>query len=360
MKLTPEKILRESIPPLTELFKIIGSKRAKSIEYEDRTKEIRLEKLSKILGFECKHCLKIELETFINNPKILEKIKKTKIFDWRILPNKKNFYKKRARQKTVKEALLWIKKQNITSKNYGPLHIFPYHKIAYSGIIVITKNQIVGEIISGDLWQLIYGTQNHKPTYFIYNFKKWYFSQNIPLIEKNRVMRIIQRLQANSISKRNLLKKSHIKFNQKKYIEGYFEFRIYTNNKFILNDYDREIKKVFTYTQIPKEKSIYLSGTSASPGVAIGKKRTIKDPSKDSINKNDILVCPLMTLKHLPFLRKAAGVITKNGNCLSHMSIIARELKKPYIICPEIEKSKIKNGVTIKLNANNGLIKVSL
>lgn len=75
------------------------------------------------------------------------------------------------------------------------------------------------------------------------------------------------------------------------------------------------------------------------------------------IKKDFILVTPMTTLNFLPFLKKAAAIVTDEGGVTCHAAIISRELGIPCIIGTKIATQILKDGDLVEVNANHGWVR---
>lgn len=102
-----------------------------------------------------------------------------------------------------------------------------------------------------------------------------------------------------------------------------------------------------------------IRGQSAYPGVVRGIARLIKNSGQaDHINEGDILITYMTTPDFVPLLKKVGAIVTDEGGITCHAAIVARELKKPCVIGTKHAMSVIKDGDTIEVDANTGIIKV--
>ena len=92
-------------------------------------------------------------------------------------------------------------------------------------------------------------------------------------------------------------------------------------------------------------------------GIATG---TVKIVGPDEIDKDfpvgSILVCEVTTPDYVPLMQKAAAIVTDQGGILSHAAIVARELKVPCIVGTNDATSKLKNGASITVDADKGIV----
>ncbi len=100
-----------------------------------------------------------------------------------------------------------------------------------------------------------------------------------------------------------------------------------------------------------------IKGIGVSGGVVKGKIVILKELKKElNFEEGDILVTKNTTPSWMPLLKKAGGIITENGGMLSHSAIVARELGLPAIVGIEDIFKKIKDGIFVKLDGENGEI----
>lgn len=344
--------LDKLIPPLTTWMKLI-KKNTEDFILEDRTKYDRLEILSSLTGIKCNIPIyKLKTTDILLNKNVP---KFNGRCGWRLIPIKNNFPKLRTRGKSMVANKNWLKQEKIDPKIYPQVEIIPQHKqIINSGIFVIDKNKIFGEIVPGDLWQLIYGTvPTNLSIHFLYDFKKWTFSIKNKGVEKIIKTLVKQLKIENTKIKKEIKTRLNGQLNSVNYIKGYYEFRAW-KDKTLLVDYDRILYKLFNKHLLPNK--LYLKGMCISPGKAKGEIKIINNPTKQTVTEKDIIVCPIITVDYIPLIKKCAGVIIKQGGMLSHASIVLREIKKPCLaISDEIIKT-LKNKKIVTLNANNGQI----
>jgi len=100
-----------------------------------------------------------------------------------------------------------------------------------------------------------------------------------------------------------------------------------------------------------------LWGVCGSAGETEGIARVcfVYDDLKN-IRPGEILVCPSTNSSWTPIFNSISGVITDAGGTLSHAAIIGREYNLPTIINTREGTSKIKTGMRIRINANEGAI----
>jgi pyruvate,water dikinase len=102
-----------------------------------------------------------------------------------------------------------------------------------------------------------------------------------------------------------------------------------------------------------------MKGIAGSPGQVTGVARVIRDPQEfEQLQKGEILVAPLTNPVWTPLFAIASGVITEVGGILSHGAIVAREYGIPAVMSIPNATDKIKNGQTITVDGNRGIVKV--
>lgn len=119
----------------------------------------------------------------------------------------------------------------------------------------------------------------------------------------------------------------------------------------------KEFLKKVSYVDIKDVKEI--RGMVASVGKVTGIVKIIM--SSKNINKiksGDILVAPMTRPEHLQGMKKAGAIVTDDGGITSHAAIIARELKIPCIIGTKIATKVLKDGDTIEVDGDRGIVKI--
>ncbi|MFA5406409.1 MAG: phosphoenolpyruvate synthase [Candidatus Nanoarchaeia archaeon] len=100
-----------------------------------------------------------------------------------------------------------------------------------------------------------------------------------------------------------------------------------------------------------------VKGLNASPGKASGKVVIIHDSSElDKIKKGDIMVTEMTNPDMVPAMERAGAIITNEGGLTSHAAIVSRELGVPCIVGTGDATTKLKDGMIITVDANNGLV----
>lgn len=84
----------------------------------------------------------------------------------------------------------------------------------------------------------------------------------------------------------------------------------------------------------------------------------VKDVAKDHFTEGTILVTSMTRPEFVPLMRKAVAIITDEGGITCHAAIVSRELNIPCIIGTKHATKILKNGSTIHLDVNKGIITV--
>ena len=103
-----------------------------------------------------------------------------------------------------------------------------------------------------------------------------------------------------------------------------------------------------------------FKGTTASPGKVIGKVKVCfsSDDAIKKVEKGDILVASMTLPDYVPAMKKAAAIVTDEGGVTCHAAIVSREMKIPCVIGTGIATKVLKDGDTIEVNANHGIVSV--
>ena len=106
-----------------------------------------------------------------------------------------------------------------------------------------------------------------------------------------------------------------------------------------------------TQSQIRRDMETVATGKSASPGYAIGIIVPYQVGSKPSEMPKEpfILYSRMTTPEMLPWMVKAAGLVTQVGGITCHAAIVARELRIPCVVA--IGEVTIPSGTRAWLDA---------
>jgi len=104
-------------------------------------------------------------------------------------------------------------------------------------------------------------------------------------------------------------------------------------------------------------KTSFLIGSPASPGIASGPVNIIYSPQEiDKIKNGEILVAPQTNPDYVPAMKKAAAIITERGGRTSHAAIVSRELGIPAVVGVNQATKKLKQQMIVTVNGATGEI----
>jgi len=102
---------------------------------------------------------------------------------------------------------------------------------------------------------------------------------------------------------------------------------------------------------------VILKGLAASPGIASGKIKIIRDlKDLSKIIKGDILVTSMTNPDMVVTMQKAAAIVTDEGGLTAHASIVSREMGIPAVVGTQEATTKLKDGEIITVNGFTGNI----
>lgn len=102
---------------------------------------------------------------------------------------------------------------------------------------------------------------------------------------------------------------------------------------------------------------IVLSGLAASPGIASGEVKIVRElKDLQKIKGGDILVTEMTNPDMVVTMQKSAGIITDEGGLTAHAAIVSREMGIPCIVGTRDATAKLKDGEIITLDAYSGKI----
>ncbi|OGH74158.1 MAG: hypothetical protein A3G00_03010 [Candidatus Magasanikbacteria bacterium RIFCSPLOWO2_12_FULL_43_12] len=357
-----KEVTNNQMPSFTEWFDKIGYQDTEKFRLEDNTKRDRLEILYQIAGLPYDRPERLTVRDIVDNTPAFQDVVRRKgdqLCALRLVPTKPELPKLRQRGLTLNEYLAgWFRELKINPDDYK-VEVVPHNdQTLYSLIFVITKNDIFGEAYAGPLWDLSTGLHEKNSIPFIFSSGVLKI-ENIDEAMRQIIAKAVNLLQMDDSGRREILHQQiNAEFDSANRLIGYFESVVWPNQEIFLVDYNRLIPDLFSELNFNQTKDGDLSGLCASPGQAVGKIKIITNPNNQDIEQNEILVCPMTTINYLPLMRKAAGIITEQGNILSHAAIISRELKKPCLVGVKNAMKLLKDGQEVELDANNGIVKI--
>ena len=115
---------------------------------------------------------------------------------------------------------------------------------------------------------------------------------------------------------------------------------------------DTKVEKV----EQEKELKMLVRGLPASPGIASGKVKNIKDISEISrVEEGDVLL-PMTNPDMVPAMRRASAVVTDEGGRTCHAAIVSRELGIPCIVGAKDASQVLKEDMEITVDATRGVV----
>jgi len=119
------------------------------------------------------------------------------------------------------------------------------------------------------------------------------------------------------------------------------------------------------YEKIRKEESEEFgeinefSGIIASKGIVKGTVKIVFSKSDlKKIHKGDILVAQQTIPSFVSSMEHASAIVTDLGGITSHAAIVSREFQIPCIVGTKIATKVLKDGMTIEVDADKGVVKV--
>ncbi|MEO6536240.1 MAG: PEP-utilizing enzyme [Candidatus Paceibacterota bacterium] len=76
------------------------------------------------------------------------------------------------------------------------------------------------------------------------------------------------------------------------------------------------------------------------------------------MKEGQILVAPTTAPEHMDAIRKSAAMVVDVGGLLSHTAIVSRELNIPSIVGTQFASKVLKNGDTVEVDADAGIIRI--
>ncbi len=103
----------------------------------------------------------------------------------------------------------------------------------------------------------------------------------------------------------------------------------------------------------------FLKGSVGCKGNVKGIVRVIFSKTQlADFKEGEILVTEMTSPDYIPYMKKAAGIITDEGGVNCHASIVARELKKPCIIGTRNATAVLKEGDFVEVDAEKGIVRI--
>jgi pyruvate,water dikinase len=98
-----------------------------------------------------------------------------------------------------------------------------------------------------------------------------------------------------------------------------------------------------------------LKGLPASPGVATGPVKIIKNPSQlYKIKEGDVMVTKMTDPDYVPAMKRASAIVTDEGGVTSHAAIVSRELGTVCVVGTGNATAILKDGQIITIDGKRG------
>jgi len=341
---------------LSEWFAKMNHARKEELRIEDNEKRERLRVLKDLIGirydkphqFSCVDMVHstVEFRNFLSEHG-------HELCALRLIPLKQELPKLRMRGKSVKDVMQWFAEQNVNPADYRADFVPHAEKSTWATIFVVNKKGIFGEIIWGGHHQLTQGFYEQKPMVFSYDFERWTMQ---PHREDalDYVKEIVSQIWVDK-DKQPKVKEIGGRFHQN-YLAGYFETVASEEFGTWYCDYSPLLGELFENVSVfNAQNTEELHGRGCSNGKARGKVRIVHDLNTE-FQDGDILVCAMTTPELVPYMQKAAAIVTDLGGILCHAAIISRELGKPCVVGTEKATKSLKDGDIVEVNADNGVV----
>jgi pyruvate,water dikinase len=106
----------------------------------------------------------------------------------------------------------------------------------------------------------------------------------------------------------------------------------------------------------PEPKEL-VRGLGASPGRAVGHVRVLRSPAEgDRLEAGDILVAEMTSPDWVPFMRRAAAIVTDSGGMTSHAAIVSRELGLPCIVGARRATTTLTDDLLVTVDGTTGAV----
>lgn len=123
----------------------------------------------------------------------------------------------------------------------------------------------------------------------------------------------------------------------------------------------KNIAKTFKVNEVEAnvDNTNIIYGVSANYGVVTGIVKVLIDYSDiQKVENGDIIVATTTAPNFIEAMEKASGFITDEGGITCHAAIVSREFNLPCIVGTKNATEKLKDGMTVCLDGNNGIVKI--
>jgi phosphohistidine swiveling domain-containing protein len=353
---------------LTEWLEQIQHKDAAMLRAEDGSKRPRLGVVHDIIGLpydKPEYFDAVDIDS--KNPRFSQILndRGDELCAFRLVPTNSSLPKLRNRGKSIKEAYAWFLEQHIPLKDYK-VEIVPHNEeCIWATIFIVNQRGIFGEIINGGHHILTQGFHKEaKPCVFTYDFKDW------KIVPENDdaltyLKSIVQLLLVKDEDKQAQLRNSLQADFEHNYIKGYFE-TTYSNAGTWFIDYSQKLGDLYDDVWpdlLNSATGLLAAGNTGCSGRATGPVRIVSVTDLHDtafvFNPGSILVCEVTSPDYVPFMQKAAAIVTDQGGILSHAAIVARELGIPCIVGSDNATKVLTNNQIIEVDADKATVTIS-
>jgi pyruvate,water dikinase len=107
----------------------------------------------------------------------------------------------------------------------------------------------------------------------------------------------------------------------------------------------------------PASGRILVRGMGASPGIAAGRVRVLRDVKEiGDLQTGEVLVAPMTNPDWVPALRRAAAVVTDAGGATCHAAIVTRELGVPCVVGARDATTALATGTVVTVDGTTGAV----
>jgi len=106
-----------------------------------------------------------------------------------------------------------------------------------------------------------------------------------------------------------------------------------------------------------EDAKMLTKGLPASPGIASGPVRIVRDPKElYKVKEGDVMVTHMTDPNFVPAMKRAAAIVTDAGGVTSHAAIVSRELGIPCIVGTGDATKVLKENSEITVDALRGIV----